>query len=485
MGSGMHYVGTDGIVVVGLRLANNTNYLVRLPQGRTEGMTTLRINSWSSTYGASEAAGVLTYITPQNQPNGLYLWKGSNLRALYSVSQRTIDSGVIENIYAAALHEDGRVTALLQTDKSSLALVRFDGSITTLARTGDPIPADPTPSMWGFLPGPKTSGPHVVAGGRSGSIWKVGAGGLEPAVTAGYRFAAPWVFTGAATWNARRGSDGALYVTQTSGYGVVRIDEAGWKQVFVNNKRLENGVTLFNPYEVRVNREGAMLTTQSTDRGDQTVAYTTPGGKTEIVITDGSVASAAISADGFGPVNGWTDAMLDERGRIGVILRNRAGESGFFVWEGGTWKSVLRRNQSIGGLPALNFASVRTADSSFFFRVQAPGGGWMVCEYRDGAPTVRVGVDEVTANGVLVNTIGLYDVNSNGDVAFQYFNFGGTFIGVKRGDRFLHGYTNNQWTAEGDLLWRISDIDLRDDGSLYVLAVTVNDRLVLYRADPQ
>ena len=39
-------------------------------------------------------------------------------------------------------------------------------------------------------------------------------------------------------------------------------------------------------------------------------------------------------------------------------------------------------------------------------------------------------------------------------------------------------------TAEGDYLARINSIDFRDDGTVYFLAGTVDDDLVLYEARP-
>ena len=59
-----------------------------------------------------------------------------------------------------------------------------------------------------------------------------------------------------------------------------------------------------------------------------------------------------------------------------------------------------------------------------------------------------------------------------------------TFLIVRRGDK-LHQVLNLQRpTPDGDYLQRINSIDFRDDGTVYFLAGTIDDDLVLYEAKP-
>jgi hypothetical protein len=73
--------------------------------------------------------------------------------------------------------------------------------------------------------------------------------------------------------------------------------------------------------------------------------------------------------------------------------------------------------------------------------------------------------------------------NRNGDVLFQHTS-GATFLIVRRGDK-LHQVVNLQRpTPDGDYLQRINSIDFRDDGTVYFLAGTIDDDLVIYEAKP-
>jgi hypothetical protein len=55
---------------------------------------------------------------------------------------------------------------------------------------------------------------------------------------------------------------------------------------------------------------------------------------------------------------------------------------------------------------------------------------------------------------------------------------------VKRAGKTHYLHMLNELTAEGDLLVRTSDFDIRDDGTVYFLAMTVLDEFVLYEARP-
>ena len=58
-------------------------------------------------------------------------------------------------------------------------------------------------------------------------------------------------------------------------------------------------------------------------------------------------------------------------------------------------------------------------------------------------------------------------------------------IGLAGGSAVMYQVLNQlRPTAEGDYIQRINSIDFRDDGTVYFLAGTVDDDLVLYEARP-
>jgi uncharacterized protein with PhoU and TrkA domain len=92
-----------------------------------------------------------------------------------------------------------------------------------------------------------------------------------------------------------------------------------------------------------------------------------------------------------------------------------------------------------------------------------------------------VGVTDLLATGHTANSIGTYDVNRNGDVVVQC-NTNTQVIAVKRGDRMHYIHMLTELTPDNDLLLRTSDFDIRDDGTVYFLGMTVLEEYVLYQA---
>jgi hypothetical protein len=55
---------------------------------------------------------------------------------------------------------------------------------------------------------------------------------------------------------------------------------------------------------------------------------------------------------------------------------------------------------------------------------------------------------------------------------------------VRRGGRFRQVHYFFRPTPDGDFPIRINSMDFRDDGTVYFLAVTQDDEVVLYEARP-
>ena len=83
----------------------------------------------------------------------------------------------------------------------------------------------------------------------------------------------------------------------------------------------------------------------------------------------------------------------------------------------------------------------------------------------------------------VANALAAADVNANGDVLFQFSNGVNSMVVLRNGTfRQVHDFFRP--TPEGEWLLRINAMDLRDDGTVYFLAVNQFDEVVLYQADP-
>jgi len=81
----------------------------------------------------------------------------------------------------------------------------------------------------------------------------------------------------------------------------------------------------------------------------------------------------------------------------------------------------------------------------------------------------------------------LADANASGAVIFAgIVNTTATqLLGYRAPDgtiRFVAA--NNQQLETGDYIVRFSDINIRDDGTVYFLAFDVNDRAIVFQANP-
>ena len=228
-----------------------------------------------------------------------------------------------------------------------------------------------------------------------------------------------------------------------------------------------------------------MLTTQGTDKSDTRLTLLT-GANSRTVITNSANPAFIARVEGIGAVTTWGEQVLDDAGRVMAILRNAAGDFGLFIWTDGVWKKIALKGDLVDRWQVLNFATTRAVGDKFYVRIQVPGGGWAIVEIpQSGVPKIVVDVDETMANGVMVNSVGLFDVNNRGDVLFQASGFGQTTYTVKRGREMRHLITNNEVTKDGDILWRLIDFDLRDDGTTWSLWVNLWDQPVLYRSIPE
>ena len=110
-------------------------------------------------------------------------------------------------------------------------------------------------------------------------------------------------------------------------------------------------------------------------------------------------------------------------------------------------------------------------------------GANIVAEWQPPGWATMVNISSVMPNGQVANSIGAIDINVGGDLLFQYAN-GVNSLVVRRGDKLYQVHNFFRPTPQGDFLIRMNSMDLRDDGTVYMLAVTQDDEVVLYEARP-
>jgi len=167
-----------------------------------------------------------------------------------------------------------------------------------------------------------------------------------------------------------------------------------------------------------------------------------------------------------------------------ATIRFRDLSFGLFVYEAGAWKRVLTSLESKYGNYTVNsYSTVRAGGDTFYAIVNLLGIGNVLLKYRKDKWETAIDISDILVTGHTANSIGTYEVNRNGDI-FAQCNTNTQVLVVKKGNKTHYIHMLNELTGEGDLLLRTSDYDIRDDGTVYFLGMTVLEDYNLYVARP-
>ena len=86
--------------------------------------------------------------------------------------------------------------------------------------------------------------------------------------------------------------------------------------------------------------------------------------------------------------------------------------------------------------------------------------------------------------GFLLTYVNYMQPVGNGDLVFVSQAFPSLAVFSLRGGTLSAVLTTGRRTADGDFLVNILGLDIRSDGTIYMLALNERDQLVLYNAAP-
>jgi hypothetical protein len=479
----------DGTAVVCAVLEDGTiHYLAFAPDGR---MSSLRVNGQSGILYRHPAQGILIYANPyNNRGNGAYLWRGNEVNPIFVMGSRKLFDQTIQEIESGAVNGEGAITLFFRADGNAMIVARMGSTPAEtpffLFRDGDEVEAELPVNLFTLIGGARVGPPHAQMGGNSGSIAEFGGGDWRLTLGIGERlFGNTMWFGGAhgATYNMRKAPNGDLYFT--CGAGIGRIAPDGGPQLMVPFPlRLEGNLTVNSPGQIDVNGAGAILFQSSTSAGDNRIFLYQNGQARQLLVLSATAATASI-LDGR-TVQSMDSFALDDTGRVIAQLRFRGLTVPVLaVWDGAQWTIAAMPNETritnrlVTGLP--NFP--RAAGNRLIAGITVQTNGNVVAEWTGRDWDVLINVDTRMPNGQVSNSVAALDVNTQGDLLFQFANNVNSMV-VRRGGRFRQVHNFLQPTPDGDFLIRTNAMDLRDDGTVYFLAVTALDEVVLYEAVP-
>ncbi len=479
------FLGMNGDLAAGVTLSNNEIHLLRYAGTNVAAPPrSVRIRSLAAIYAVSPDYGVL-FLGDGNRGYGVYLWKDGEPTPVFlqNHADYLVRGKRIPQIDYAALRGSGDVTMLARSEDHAMELLTLKTGEPALSflQAGFTIDGPAPMSIAGILQGARSGPPHLFTGGFASSIWEVTPAGMKPAVLIGERYAGVQIFTGANNTNARKAPNGDIYTSQTGGGGILRV--RGDQKEFVLRPpiALETGVTANAPFSVAVNTRGDLLWTATTNRGDQRLVLTREGKHTSVV-GNGAANQPTTEVDGR-IILTWANQVLDDAGRVMATLRFTDNSTGLYFWDGANWKHILTPAVTQhAGRDVVTYSTLRASADTFYVVANLSGLGNTLLKYRDRLETA-IATDDPIVTGHLANSIGTFDVNRSNDV-FVQCNTNTQVLVVKRGNRTHYIHALNEPTAEGDLIVRTTEYDIRDDGTVYFLGLTANDEYVLYQATP-
>jgi hypothetical protein len=138
------------------------------------------------------------------------------------------------------------------------------------------------------------------------------------------------------------------------------------------------------------------------------------------------------------------------------------------------------------GLPLTGINAVRAAGDRLYGSFNLSGGGSMIAEWTGGAWKTLVSHQDDSPTGQPMAGISTFDVNHRGEMIFFANSFGWPTVLHRspEGSVSILSYAWEENSAPAQLV-RYLDLELRDNGRAYVLALDVRDRILLLDATPR
>ncbi len=475
----------DGTAIVCALLEDGSlHYLSFGPDGK---MKSLRVNSQSGILYRHPKYGALIYANPyNNKGNGAYLWRSDDEIAPVYVFGRRLFDQTIQEIESGTVTGGGETFLFFRGDANPMIVARMGETPAVVFAGGQEIAADLPINLFTLIGGARSGPPHAQVGGNSGSIAEFSNGDWRLALGIGERLFGTTMWFGGShgsTYNMRKAPNGDLYFT--TGAGIARISSGSEPRVVLPFPMTRDGnLTVNTPGQLDVNGTGGLLFHSSTSAGDNRIFFSQDGQTKQLLILSPTAATASTIAGRI--VQSFDSFALDDTGRVIAQIRFRGlSVPTLCVWDGNSWSLAALPNETrvtgrlVTGLP--NFP--RAAGNHLLSGLTVSTGGTVVAEWDGQGWAVLVNVDTSMPNGQVANSVSTLDVNTRGDLLFQYANGVNSMV-VRRAGKLRQVHNFFQPTPDGDFLIRVNAMDLRDNGTVYFLAVTATDEVVLYEARP-
>jgi hypothetical protein len=420
---------------------------------------------------------------------GAYRWSGSAatplLLSFTDTGQTMIDGGGLNSFDDFAINARGIVYARVKTTANDMVMVQAD-TRRVLFGAGTSLNVPANLNFFRFVPGATNGSPYILTGGNQNwSVHEVSPPGLVPQFVTGDR-----PESGAAGFNmctVFRGPTGDLYFGGGSSNGsnlyrysrpraeaIVRATNGDWVQCDNNNVANGDGMVI---YQVAANNT------------NQLRLFSTYKGRTTILASFRGTDQTPSPGGGFFQGLNWNKSLaVDERGRVMASFNIQNGPPGLFLYENGKWQTAgLFSNMRFDGLSVTALQGIVASGGKFIALFQTPGFGNIIAEYTGDVWTPLIKRGSLLPNGSEINNVNnSFAANSRGDIVAAVQSNGGFAIIMRTVDGESHFlYNIGDVTDAGEMFSSSQvELDIRDDRRVYIMGTTIEDKQVLYLAEP-
>ncbi len=474
----------NGDVLFSVSLQDNRNFLLRYTGADpSQPAATLRTNNNAVVLSYHADGTALIYGNPYpNKGDGAWLWNGDSLQPVALIGKALVNGSPIQSIESGAMDANGQITLMVATADNPMVVIRVapGADPQVLFQSGDPVDVPVPNVIEAFVPGGRTGNPVMLVGSTNYAgiaAWQ--NNDVQPLLSPGDRILGAPPFNGINLgYQVQQTANGDLYVELPS-LGVARYSGGQWSVALKFPIKLDDGATAYGAYRIAVNNNGAIAWISGTDKQDTRV-YLSQNGQNQLVCkTGGSIAGDTVfSCDTF---------FVDDLGRVflQVHLQNDPVPR-TYAWSQGSAQLALQPGKTqLNGNPVNSLNALRTIGPHCFAALQTDLGG-NIAEWNGSGWTILYGTNDRMPTGFPLGYLSYnqLEANPNGDMVFVSQAYPSQVVYSRRNGVLSTVLTTGRPTEAGDLLVNILGLDLKEDGTIYLLALNQNDELVLYSATP-
>jgi hypothetical protein len=179
------------------------------------------------------------------------------------------------------------------------------------------------------------------------------------------------------------------------------------------------------------------------------------------------------------------DFTLDSANRILLRLHFQNDPVQWsYVWNNGAWQLAVQIGHTLIGGRAVQSVNIIRASGPRTIALVNTDAGSNILEWSDSGWSVLYSPSSKMPTGFLLTYVNYMEPVGSGDLVFVSQAFPSLAVFSLRGGTLSTVLTTGRRTADGDFLVNILGLDIRADGTVYILALNERDNLVLYNAAP-